>query len=169
MQIKAKPDECPAPCGKPECRIVGVYVVFAGIWIFFSDRALTFFTTDLEKLQRWQTFKGWAFVLITALLLYTLLKRAFSERERFEKCLRRSEARFRQFLDANIIGIMIADVHGHIHEANGALLLMLGYSREELQAGNLRWDALTPGEHKEGDQAALEHCLATGSAHPTAD
>src|SRR3954471_14904600 len=151
------------PGGKPEWRIVCIYAVFAGLWIFFSDRALSLLTADPGKLERWQTFKGWAFVLITALLLYTLLHRAFAERERFEKDLRRSEARFRRFVDANIIGIMVADVHGQILEANGALLRMLDYSREELDRGDMRWDILTPPEQKKADKTEIEQCLAHGA------
>jgi hypothetical protein len=29
---------------KPEVRIILIYLVFAGLWIFFSDRALSLFT-----------------------------------------------------------------------------------------------------------------------------
>src|SRR4051794_6444069 len=163
MERERKTGQWHPPGGKPEWRIVCIYAVFAGLWIFFSDRALSLLTADPGKLERWQTFKGWAFVLITALLLYTLLHRAFAERERFEKDLRRSEARFRRFVDANIIGIMVADVHGQILEANGALLRMLNYSRQELEQRKMRWDALSPPEHKHAGKTAIEQCLAQGA------
>ncbi|HUR46767.1 MAG TPA: PAS domain S-box protein [Candidatus Saccharimonadales bacterium] len=164
MEPKFQPLGDQVPCGKPEWRIVSVYVLFAGLWIFFSDRALTLVSQDPVQLQRWQTYKGWAFVLITAVLLYTLLHRAFAERRRFEEGLRQSEKRLRRFVDANIIGIMVADIHGQLHEANDVLLRMLGYSRQELIDGKIKWDALTPQRNEKAEEAAVQQCIDNGFA-----
>ncbi|MFM0367557.1 AAA family ATPase, partial [Paraburkholderia sediminicola] len=56
------------------------------------------------------------------------------------------EAKVRRLVDANIIGIMIWDREGRILEANDAFLSMLGYQREDLVLGRLRWTDLTPPE-----------------------
>ena len=56
-------------------------------------------------------------------------------RREAERALRESEARFRRLAESGIIGIMIADVHGNILDANDTYLKMLGYSREELAGG----------------------------------
>lgn len=84
---------------RPEVRIVIIYLVFAGLWIFLSDRALTLFTTDPLQVQQWQTYKGWAFVLITAILFFLLLRRAFAARSYVERSLRESESRLRRFFE----------------------------------------------------------------------
>jgi PAS domain S-box-containing protein len=80
--------------------------------------------------------------------------------------LREREARIRRLVDSNIIGIMIGDSRGRILEANEALLDMLGYSREDLIAGRLRWTKLTPPEWAPADQDALAQLSATGTCRP---
>lgn len=56
-------------------RVAITYAVAAALWIFFSDRLLSAFTTDPHLLAWLQTFKGWAFVAFTAVLLYWLVRR----------------------------------------------------------------------------------------------
>ena len=59
---------------KFEYRIIAGYIIVGGIWIVFSDRVLDYFIRDPDLLTRIQTFKGWFYVLITAILFYSLLK-----------------------------------------------------------------------------------------------
>jgi len=68
--------------------------------------------------------------------------------------LHEREARIRRLVDLNIIGIMIWDIEGRITEANQAFLDMLGYSRENLISGRLRWTELTPPEWRGADELA---------------
>ncbi|HTR14115.1 MAG TPA: AAA family ATPase [Roseiarcus sp.] len=56
------------------------------------------------------------------------------------------EARIRRLFDANIIGIFIWDFEGRIVEANDAFLAALGFSRQDLVSGALKWTDLTPPE-----------------------
>src|SRR6476660_3698175 len=56
------------------------------------------------------------------------------------------EAKIRRLVDANIIGIIIWERGGRILEANDAFLRIVGYDREDLVAGRLRWTDLTPPE-----------------------
>jgi PAS domain S-box-containing protein len=78
----------------------------------------------------------------------------------------RSEERFRRLFDSNTIGIAIADLNGNTVEANDAYLAMLGVTREELLAGRVHWDELTPEEHRGRDQVAVEELQRTGIAAP---
>jgi two-component system, OmpR family, phosphate regulon sensor histidine kinase PhoR len=55
-------------------RIVCVYVVTAGLWIFFSDALLAFLFTDPATITRLSILKGWLFVIVTAALLYALIR-----------------------------------------------------------------------------------------------
>jgi signal transduction histidine kinase/CheY-like chemotaxis protein len=59
---------------KFEYRIIAGYVIIGGIWIVFSDKLLNYFIREPDMLTRIQTFKGWFYVLITAVLFYSLLK-----------------------------------------------------------------------------------------------
>jgi len=61
-----------------------------------------------------------------------------------ENALRESETRFRQLVESSIIGIIIADIKGTVIEANDVFLKIIGYSREELLAGKIQWDEMTP-------------------------
>jgi PAS domain S-box-containing protein len=78
----------------------------------------------------------------------TLIISVLYERLRMtETRLRRETERFRSLFRSSFIGIVIADGHGAIYEANDTMLNMLGYSRADLQAGRFRWDTVTPPEY----------------------
>lgn len=53
----------------------------SGLWILFSDRAVTLFIKDIEQHHWAQTYKGWFFVFVTSVLLYYLIK-AYSSKLR---------------------------------------------------------------------------------------
>jgi PAS domain S-box-containing protein len=88
------------------------------------------------------------------------------ENARLYSDLREREARIRRLVDSNIIGIMIGDSRGRIIEANDAFLDMLGYTRDDMASGQIRWTKLTPAEWAPADQDALVQMSATGSCKP---
>ncbi len=57
-----------------EYRIIAGYIIIGCIWIVFSDKILDYFVRDPDILTRIQTYKGWFYVLVTAILFYSLLK-----------------------------------------------------------------------------------------------
>lgn len=59
---------------KFEYRIIAGYIIVGGIWIIFSDKVLNYFIREPDLMTRIQTYKGWFYVLITAMLFYALLK-----------------------------------------------------------------------------------------------
>ena len=59
---------------KFEYRIIAGYIIVGGIWIIFSDKVLNYFIGEADLMTRMQTYKGWFYVLITAVLFYALLK-----------------------------------------------------------------------------------------------
>src|SRR5437879_2551453 len=65
-----------------------------------------------------------------------------TERKNVEAALRESEAKFRRLVDANVIGVIIANIEGSILEANTAFLSLIGYNQEDLATGRLRWPNL---------------------------
>ncbi len=66
----------------------------------------------------------------------TQLEEEIVQRKQIEVELRRSESRFRRLFEANIIGVVFADIYGNISDANATFLEMTGYSRSDLP---LRW------------------------------
>jgi PAS domain S-box-containing protein len=88
------------------------------------------------------------------------------ENARLYNDLQEREARIRRLVDSNIVGIVIWDVQGRIIEANQAFLDIIGYVREDLVSGRLRWRELTPAEWREADEQALAELEAAGTVQP---
>jgi PAS domain S-box-containing protein len=80
--------------------------------------------------------------------------------------LEQREAKIRRLVDANIIGILIWNLQGAIIEANEAFLRMVGYSREDLISGRLRWTDLTPADWRDRDERAIAELKLTGTTQP---
>ena len=74
------------------------------------------------------------------------------ENTRLYRDLAEREARIRRFVDANIVGIVIADFDGRILEANDAFLRMVGYEQEDLVSGRLNWTELTADKWHDRDR-----------------
>ncbi len=60
--------------------------------------------------------------------------------------LRRSENRFRRLIEEANVGVVISDMRGHLRYLNPATLELLGYTRDDIDAGMLRCEALLPDE-----------------------
>jgi PAS domain S-box-containing protein len=88
------------------------------------------------------------------------------ENARLYNDLREREARIRRLVDSNIVGIVIGDVQGQIIEANQAFLDIVGYTREDLVSGRLRWTELTPADWRDADEQAIEELKAAGVVQP---
>jgi len=80
--------------------------------------------------------------------------------------LQEREAKARRLTDANIIGIYVVDLRGPILESNDAYLRMLGYEREDLLSGRLRWTDLTPPESHDADKLRVERVKRIGRLQP---
>jgi PAS domain S-box-containing protein len=83
-----------------------------------------------------------------------------------ENALNASERRFARLADSGIVGIAFADVLGNLFDTNDAYLQMMGFSREDLVAGRIRWNELTPAEWRARDEIAIAELKATGAAKP---
>jgi PAS domain S-box-containing protein len=88
------------------------------------------------------------------------------ENSRLYRDLEDRERKIRRLVDANIIGICVADLEGRVIEANDAFLGMLGYDREDLVSSRIRWTELTPPEWRERDVRTLAELRSTGTVQP---
>ena len=80
--------------------------------------------------------------------------------------VRDSHARIRRLVESNIIGICFWNLNGSITDANDAFLRMVGYSRQDLAAGQVQWVAMTPEEYRAADARAIQELARCGSASP---
>lgn len=55
-------------------KIVIIYTVVSWLWILFSDKILASLISDRELLTRLSVLKGWLFIIVTAALLYALIR-----------------------------------------------------------------------------------------------
>ena len=82
-----------------------------------------------------------------------------TRRRKIQEELRHSNDRFRRLVESNIIGIVVTDLNKRIEEANDLFLEMVGYTREDLEAGRIRWRQLTPPEYFDADNRALAELM----------
>jgi|GEM_PF-1167590 len=80
--------------------------------------------------------------------------------------MRKIEVRVRRLFDANVIGLIFSDIHGNIVDANDAFLSMVGYTREDLVGGAIRWTDLTPPEHAGASRNAIDELQRLGVCTP---
>jgi two-component system, cell cycle sensor histidine kinase and response regulator CckA len=102
-------------------RVSLVYSLVAGLWILFSDKLLGALAPNPAVQTRLSIYKGWAFVVTTAFLLYTTLARTLrdwrreaAERARAEEELRERTTFLKAQVDCSPDGIMVVDSHGKI-------------------------------------------------------
>jgi PAS domain S-box-containing protein len=88
------------------------------------------------------------------------------ENSRLYRDLQHREAKIRQLVDANIIGMYIWNMEGEILEANDSFLHMVEYGREDLMFRRVRWTNLTPPEWRDRDERAVAELKATGAVQP---
>ncbi|MCL3781110.1 hypothetical protein EMN47_12040 [Prolixibacteraceae bacterium JC049] len=60
---------------KFEYQITVIYLLIGGLWIVFSDEALNLIINDQLLLTKYQTYKGWFYVFVTATLFFMFLKK----------------------------------------------------------------------------------------------
>jgi two-component system cell cycle sensor histidine kinase/response regulator CckA len=80
--------------------------------------------------------------------------------------LRNREIRFRRLFESGVAGVTIWDFDGKLNEVNDAFLAMLGYTREEMRAGKLTWEVITPPARLAADTEARAQLRSTGFLPP---
>jgi len=73
---------------------------------------------------------------------------------------RKTQSRLRRLMDSNVQGVFFWRSNGEITQANDAFLHLVGYTREEMEAGQVNWSLITPPEYAEADRRAFEQIAA---------
>lgn len=113
------------------------YATLAVSWILFSDTVAHHLGLSSEKLYALSVIKGAAFVAVTSLTLFVLVKKMVSQIERdrseHEAALMESEERFSMAFNSSPEGLTISSLEdGRYLEVNDAFLSMMGYERSEV-------------------------------------
>lgn len=58
-----------------EYKFTFIYLLLGLLWILFSDRLIGSMVTDHDNLTRIQTYKGWFYVIMTAILFFYILRK----------------------------------------------------------------------------------------------
>jgi two-component system, cell cycle sensor histidine kinase and response regulator CckA len=125
-------------------RIVLIYAVFAGLWIYFSDTILGAVVRNSEAYVRFSVMKGFLFIIVTGTLLYFLIARNIGRIRVIASALAQSDARFRTYVESVPIAIMVFDADGSCIDYNPAALALMGLDAEAVR--QLRQDNVVPPE-----------------------
>lgn len=145
-------------------RIACLYAFFGVLWILFSDSVLLSLTSDSALLSRLQTYKGWFFILVTALLLLGLMNTMVSRRNMIMHDLRESEKYNRLLFELSPMGLALCRMDGALVDINPAYARIIGRSVEE----TLRltyWD-VTPSKYADLEKEQLKSLEKTGRYGP---
>jgi PAS domain S-box-containing protein len=90
-------------------------------------------------------------------------RKATEENIQLHSDLAEREKKIRRLFDSNIIGIVIFGFEGRLIDANDAFLDMVGYSREDLVSGRMRWTDMTPAEWRAASEQRVVDLRAIGT------
>jgi PAS domain S-box-containing protein len=88
-----------------------------------------------------------------------------TEQRRTEAALRQSTALLGRLREANVLGVVVVGEH-RVYEANDAYLDIIGYSRDDLEAGRIAWRKITPPKWASAEDKAIEQLRRTGACQP---
>ncbi len=117
-----------------------IYLAVGGTWILLSDRFVEMISKDPDTLTHLQTYKGWLFILLTALMLYWLIRsygsRIIDALEKLslrEAALKESETKFRTLLEQSPFSTLIFSPDGRIAMMNQSFRALWGASSEDAE------------------------------------
>jgi PAS domain S-box-containing protein len=125
-------------------KIISIYIIVGGLWILFSDAILPFVTSNVYVLTYMASAKGLLFIIVTAALLYFLIKNYANEIKTAEENFYESEKRYKELANSLPQMIFEIDKEGIIKFTNLASYKMFGYSEDEIAAGFSVLNAIEP-------------------------
>ncbi|HSW07193.1 AAA family ATPase [Aquabacterium sp.] len=136
------------------------------IGLLYLENNLVTHAFTAERLAVLELLAAQAAISLENALLYADLQQENLERRRAEASLRERDGRIRRLVESNIIGVLFWNRAGDITEANDAFLSLVGYSRQDLLQGAVRWTDMTPADYRAADARAAEELRRTGLCAP---
>ena len=140
-----------------------LYLVVGIAWVFAGDALLAHFVSDPVQLTRFQTWKGWAYVVLTSAMAWWLM-RYMHRAERRRMAMAHELTQIVRHAPA---GIGRTAIDGQFLWANHRLCEMLGVSLEEVRKLNFR--QVMVAEDRDWAIAQLERLLAGEIDHYTSE
>lgn len=138
------------------------YVVVSALWLLISDRAVTAIAGSAASNQWLQTGKGIVFVLVTAVLIYTIARRRLASIRAAELELRESDRRFTAIV-GNLPGMAyqcLADSGLTMLFVSRGAETLTGYRVDQLLHGaELRFHDLIHPDDREGVREEIERAI----------
>ena len=113
-----------------------IYFLFGFLWIFCSDRILLKLSPTHDFYTHFQTYKGWIYVLVTTLLIYSLLKVYSDRKQKIMLALNENRKRYQKLseLTSDITGAFTINNSYQVTPVwlAGAYEKLTGYTIHEL-------------------------------------
>jgi PAS domain S-box-containing protein len=150
-------------------RIVLVYAVVAGVWIWGSDLISREMTVDPDLLTLVALVKGTLFVVVTSALLFFQIRDDLARLQSSADDLRESEQRFRRVIDVSPVPMTMSDTDENVTLTNEAFVKVLGYTREDIPTISEWWPKAYPDTAyrqvmTDAWRTELERSVRTGDA-----
>ncbi len=110
-------------------RISVIYILVSVIYIYTSDLVVTRMFKDIQVIRMVSIFKGWAYVILSGILIYLLIKK-------FQKKRIETEERNLFLAEVTFEGLLIHRM-GIVIDMNNAFSELFGYKRKEVIGKNL--------------------------------
>lgn len=95
------------------------------------------------------------------------VSRDITARKQVEDRVRSANKRLQKVIDNNIVGVMFWDISlGRLVDANDYFFRLTGFTRREMEAGEMTWQRLTPPEYVELSLAEMENLARDGHLGP---
>lgn len=115
-----------------EWQITLLYALFGIFWIFFSDRLLYILIQDPKTQLQFHNYKGWFFVLLSALLLFLTLSSALKRQRQAVEREHEVQERYQRIFETSMDAILLISTDGSIRAANSSACKMFGMTEEEI-------------------------------------
>lgn len=134
-------------------RVALTYLFFAGCWIYFSGKLINLLTNDPHVITEIETYKGFAFVLVTTILLYVDIRKRLAQLEAEHEALlavqqelTQEENKYRNLFEHSPYAIMV-NVQDRITLVNQACLTLFGAKDPSELIGKSPYDVFHSSSH----------------------
>lgn len=117
----------------PALMVALTYAVIGLVYIALSDQVVSFlFQHNEERVTAIQTWKGWAWIVLTTFLIFFLVKHSINEVWAAQREVSAVDARYRTMIETTNEGVVLADAEKRCQYVNRTMAEMLGATPEEL-------------------------------------
>ncbi|MEN6441735.1 MAG: PAS domain S-box protein [Syntrophobacter sp.] len=113
-------------------RVTLVYALLGTGWVYFSDVVMGEVTAAPQPAVRFAMIKGFSYILVTAAILYFLIKRGVSRIHGAEQALRSTETQYRELVENASSIVLRIDAGGKVTFINEYARKFLGCGKVDL-------------------------------------